>query len=80
MEIVGNESQERVQSAHIPQYNQSSPCYCPNCYHLMNEIKRLRMELEQLKQSNKKVKKNFNIAPTLYTFFRNGLAKRHLAR
>ena len=80
MEIVGNESQEGDQSVHVPQYNQGSCCYCPNCYNLMNEVRQLRMELAQLKQNDKKVKKNFNIAPTLYTFFRNGLAKRHLAR
>ena len=47
---------------------------------MMNEIMELRMELGRVNESEKKVKKNFTIAPTLYTFYQNGLAKRHLAR
>lgn len=53
---------------------------CPNCYHMMNEIMSLRMELDRIQSREKRMKKNFTIAPTLYTFYRNGLSKRHLAR
>lgn len=60
-------------------YSNSHP-ECPNCYNLMNEIMELRMELGRLEETEKKRKKNFTIAPTMYTFYRNGLAKRHLAR
>ena len=47
---------------------------------MMNELMQLRMELARLDESKTKVKKNFTIAPTLYTFYQNGLAKRNLAR
>lgn len=53
---------------------------CPNCYHMMNEIVELRMELNRMEKGEKRVRKTFTIAPTLYTFYRNGLSKRHLAR
>ena len=53
---------------------------CPNCYHMMREIVELRTELGRLGETEKKKKKSFTIAPTMYTFYRNGLAKRHLAR
>ena len=53
---------------------------CPNCFQMMNEIIQLRMELGRMEETNKRAKKNFTIAPTLYTFYRNGLSKRHLAR
>ena len=53
---------------------------CQNCYHLLNEIFALRMELHRVvKQENAK-KKNFTIAPTLYTFSSDKLSKRCLAR
>lgn len=53
---------------------------CPNCYHMMREIVELRTELGRMEETERKKKKNFTIAPTMYTFYRNGLAKRHLAR
>ena len=54
--------------------------HCPNCYHMMNEITELKMELNRIEKGEKMVKKTFTIAPTLYTFYHNGLSKRHLAR
>ncbi|KAK8822262.1 hypothetical protein WA577_005426 [Blastocystis sp. JDR] len=47
---------------------------------MMREIVELRTELGRLEETEKKKKKSFTIAPTMYTFYRNGLAKRHLAR
>jgi len=77
MELLSNEELNRKGSTqckpnHVP--------YCPNCYAMMNELMQLRMELARLDESKTKVKKNFTIAPTLYTFYQNGLAKRNLAR
>ena len=51
-------------------YSNSHP-ECPNCYNLMNEIMELRMELGRLEETEKKRKKNFTIAPTMYTGLRN---------
>ena len=53
---------------------------CPQCCQMMNEIIQLRIALGRTEGVEKRSKKSFTIAPTLYTFFRNGLAKRHLAR
>lgn len=80
MELECNNGPERNPSAHVSQYSQTQVSYCSQCYHLMDEIRRLQMELDCLKQNCYKVKKNFTIAPTLYTFFRDGLSKRRLAR
>lgn len=64
------------------QYNMNGDHFraCPQCCQMMDEIIQLRTALGKTGSSEKKSKKNFTIAPTLYTFFRNGLAKRHLAR
>ena len=53
---------------------------CPNCLNMMNEIIELRMELGRREESERKLKKNFTIAPTLYTFYQDHLAKRQLVR
>lgn len=73
-------SHEQLDANVTPEANLPSYSYCPNCFSMMNEIMELRMELGRVNESEKKVKKNFTIAPTLYTFYRNGLAKRNLAR
>ena len=77
MELV---SHEHLDTDATPEANLPSYSYCPNCFNMMNEIMELRMELGRVNESEKKVKKNFTIAPILYTFYQNGLAKRHLAR
>ena len=77
MELV---SHEHLDTDATPEANLPSYSYCPICFNMMNEIMELRMELGRVNESEKKVKKNFTIAPTLYTFYQNGLAKRHLAR
>ncbi|KAK8808899.1 hypothetical protein WA588_004537 [Blastocystis sp. NMH] len=53
---------------------------CPNCMAMMNEIIELRMELGRREENERKLKKNFTIAPTLYTFYKDRLAKRQLIR
>ena len=53
---------------------------CPNCMAMMNEITELRMELGRREENERKLKKNFTIAPTLYTFYKDRLAKRQLIR
>ena len=53
---------------------------CPHCMAMMNEIIELRMELGRREESARKLKKNFTIAPTLYTFYKDRLAKRQLIR
>ena len=53
---------------------------CPHCLSMMNEIIELRMELGRREDYERKIKKNFTIAPTLYTFYKNRLDKRQLFR
>ena len=53
---------------------------CPNCMAMMNEIIELRMELGRREENERKLKKNITIAPTLYTFYKDRLAKRQLIR
>ena len=53
---------------------------CPNCLAMMNEIIELRMELGRREDGERRLKKNFTIAPTLYTFYKDRLAKRQLVR
>lgn len=54
--------------------------FCQNCQELMNEVMNLRMQIGQYQETERKSKKHFTIAPTLYTFYRNRLDKRQLIR
>lgn len=54
--------------------------FCQNCQELMNEVMSLRMQIGHYQETERKSKKHFTIAPTLYTFYRNRLDKRQLIR
>lgn len=80
MDVVDNGNHRINGSDYLSLGGNHSMPSCPNCYHMMNEIVELRMQLNRIEKGEKRTKKMFTIAPTLYTFYRNGLSKRHLAR
>ena len=80
MDYPGNEAVSSKSGTHHCNMAGDHFKTCPQCCQMMNEIIQLRSALGRTEGIEKRSKKNFTIAPTLYTFFRNGLAKRHLAR
>ena len=51
---------------------------CPNCIKLMQEIAALREENLQLTRMNQR--KQYTIAPTLYTYYKNNILKNRVSR
>ena len=56
----------------------SDSALCPNCYKLMQEIAMLREENMELTRKNQK--KQYTIAPTLYTYYKNNILKNRVSR
>ena len=69
--------QPQSEESHEPSHN-SSPMPCANCIKLMQEISQLREENNELKCS--KQRKQYTIAPTLYTYYKNNMIKNRVSR
>ena len=69
--------QPQNEESHEPSHN-SSPMPCSNCIKLMQEISQLREENNELKCS--KQRKQYTIAPTLYTYYKNNMIKNRVSR
>lgn len=59
-------------------HHSSSPVPCSNCIKLMQEISQLREENNELKCD--KQRKQYTIAPTLYTYYKSNVLKNRVSR
>ena len=74
-EHISSESEEEYKSHIFP-----SLSFCENCDRMMKEIIDLRIQIGKYQEAEKKAKKHFTIAPTIYTFYKDRLDKRQLIR
>ena len=71
MDLQESEEMTPQKECSIPLYCDETMNSCPNCQAMLNEIIELRMELGRRQDRERQAMKEFKIAPTLYTFYKN---------